>query len=271
MYPPTYLPSARTDSCKQAASSHPNPFIVHPLIISPPPPARSPRPIRSSPRGSLSLSATRDSKLSILSGATFTTPTHPSFSSLRRPIHRVSTRSTLSYRSPSESTHIPHPSASDEFPTGRDNNRTDRGFLQNEERERGEGGGGKGDRIYCCHFLNGFRRIDLRRLHVPSWSRADVTRRQDHFRRVLSFRNELSATPRITFIGICRAFCFRKRKGFFLSRIYSAQQLERSLARRKNCRIKYISFTLSEKDVRRIQAFPIPSYVFLYNFLTIKE
>lgn len=32
-------------------------------------------------------------------------------------------------------------------------------------------------------FLNGFRRIDLRRLHVPSWSRADVTRRQDHFRR----------------------------------------------------------------------------------------
>lgn len=48
---------------------------------------------------------------------------------------------------------------------------------------------GKGGRIYCFIFLNGFRRIDLRRLHVPSWSRADVTHRQDHFRRV-SFRRK---------------------------------------------------------------------------------
>lgn len=138
-YLPTYRPLARTLASKQPRVT---PTLSSSTLSSshPPPPARSPRPIRSSPRGSLS--TTRDSKLSILSGATFTTPTHPSsFSSLRRPIHRVSTRSTLSYRSPSERAHIfPTPRPPTSFPLGETTTDRPRGFLQDEERERGEGG-----------------------------------------------------------------------------------------------------------------------------------
>lgn len=94
--------SLYTSPCKQPRLT-PTPFsilsfsfLLHPIVQS------------------LFLSLSDSTKLSILSGATFNPPPPrppPFFSSLHRPIHRVSTCSTLSYRSPSEHTypHLDHP------------------------------------------------------------------------------------------------------------------------------------------------------------------
>lgn len=87
------------------ASNHrstPNPFQPSPTLF------LLPSILLSLPR-SLSLPS-NSTGLSILSGATFNPPPplrRLFFSSLRRPIHRVSTCSTLSYRSPSEHTYPP--------------------------------------------------------------------------------------------------------------------------------------------------------------------
>lgn len=84
---------------------------------------------------SLSLPLFDSTGLSILSGATFnplpssspppSPPLHPFFSSLLRPIHRVSTCSTLSYRSPSETYIPPTLTTLGLPPAGDDNNGND--------------------------------------------------------------------------------------------------------------------------------------------------
>ncbi|EZA59911.1 hypothetical protein X777_16114 [Ooceraea biroi] len=107
------------------------------------------------------------------------------FSSLHRPIHRVPTRVRRYHTVHPRSTHIPHPSRTG-FPTARDNNGTDLVVFYRTE-------GGRVPVYIVVIFFNRFRRIDLRRMHIPSWSRVDVTR-QDHFRRRISFRAEFRAT-----------------------------------------------------------------------------
>lgn len=120
--------SVPPDSYERAASSHPNPF-----------PSRPPHPPRrATPLRSLRLDETFDSF-----GGNLHSPRRPPiFSSLRRPIHRVSTRSTLSYRSPSEYTYSP-PLTSRSHCERQQQDRP-RGFLQD--------GGGK-VAVYIVSFF----------------------------------------------------------------------------------------------------------------------
>lgn len=156
MYPPT---PCHPDSYKQAASSHPNPF---------PPRVTS----SSAPRCSADLYDS--TKLSILSGATFTTPTAPIFflssptDTLRVDPFDVIILFTLGV-------HI-FPTLRMAFPL-RETTTGPTSWFFTERR-------GKGGRIYCFIFLNGFRRIDLRRLTRPVL----VTRRCDAPTRSLSPR-----------------------------------------------------------------------------------
>lgn len=156
MYPPT---PCHTKLLQASSLESPQPFLLHPVHLA------------------TLLSADLDStKLSILSGATFTTPTplpslfFPLFTDRYiacRPVRRYHTVHP-------RSTHIPTPHPA--FPL-RETTTGPTSWFFTERR-------GKRVTVYIVViFLNGFRRIDLRRLHVPSWSRADVTRRQDHFRR----------------------------------------------------------------------------------------
>lgn len=167
MYPPTPVPR------EALASRQPR---VAPTL-SPSPPSTSPR----CPRGSR-LDETFDSF-----GGNLHNPCPPPsppfsiFSSLRRPIHRVSTRSTLSYRSPSEHTYSPPLTRRSHCE--RQQRDRPRGFLQN--------GGGKGWQYILLSFfwtVSGASIFDdytSRPGHAPMWRADKIT-----FAAV-SFRDEL--------------------------------------------------------------------------------
>lgn len=150
--------SLYTSPCKQPRLT-PTPFsilsfsfLLHPIVQS------------------LFLSLSDSTKLSILSGATFNPPPPrppPFFSSLHRPIHRVSTCSTLSYRSPSEHTypHLDHP----ESPTNgrRQQRERPRAFSQSRYILLS---------VFFFFFLRTFfRHIDLRRVRIQFCRRVAVT------------------------------------------------------------------------------------------------
>jgi len=156
MYPPT---PCHAKLLQASSLESPQPFLLHPVHL-------ATLPSRISTRRNFRFFRGQPSQ-------PLPSPPFSIFSSLRQPIHRVSTRSTLSYRSPSEHTYSPPLTRHShcETTTGPTS------WFFTERR-------GKRVTVYIVViFSNGFRRIDLRRLHVPSWSRADVTRRQDHFRR----------------------------------------------------------------------------------------
>lgn len=180
-------------------------------------------------------------KLSILSGATFTTlppaprlptQTHypiPFFSSLRtdryiacRPVRRYHTVQ------PSEHTYPPPHGAA--FPLRETTTGPTSWFFTG---RRGYCG-----RIYCCHFFERFQahRSSTAMRPVLVTRRCDVCR-QDHFRRV-SFRDELPATKRarVTIVvGYAELTAFA---GFSL-RLLSESARTIVLARPKNVRFTY--------------------------------
>lgn len=179
MYPPTLC---HTKLLQASSLESPQPFLLHPVHLA-----------------TLLSADLRDStKLSILSGATFTTPTSPSPSSLFFPLFAdryIACRPVRRYHTVHpRSTHIPHPSP--HVPTARDNNGTDLVVFYRTEGE-------KGDSIYCCHFFERFQ------AHRSSTTTRPVlvTRRCDAPTRSLSppFLSGMnSMTPRITFIDISR-------------------------------------------------------------------
>lgn len=124
MYPPT--PCHRTLTSKQPRVAPTLFLLVHPILLA------------ALLRRSLRLDETFDS----FGGNLHNPHRPPIFSSLRRPIHRVSTRSTLSYRSPSEYTYSP-PLTSRSHCERQQQDRP-RGFLQD--------GGGK-VAVYIVSFF----------------------------------------------------------------------------------------------------------------------